>query len=177
MATYTLISSNVLSSSAASVTFSAIPATYTDLVVKWSARASTLGTGYQNTKITLNGATSGSITSQTWLQNVAGSVSSSRWDTSYPGYYWWEFQTPSAGWTSNTFSSYEVYLPNYAGSTQKVGSVYGASENNATTPYWMIASALKNTTTSAISSIEIAFDTSDNFVSGSSFYLYGISNA
>jgi hypothetical protein len=176
MATYTLISSNVLTASAASVTFSSIPATYTDLVVKWSARASTAGTGYQNTKITLNGATSGSITSQTWLQNLAGSESSSRWSTSYPGYFWWEFNTPSAGWTSNTFSSYEVYLPNYAGSTQKVGSVFGAAENNATDPYFMIASAVKNTTTSAISSIEIAV-TSDNFVSGSSFYLYGISNA
>jgi hypothetical protein len=34
MATYTLIESQVLGSSAASVTFSAIPATYTDLVLK-----------------------------------------------------------------------------------------------------------------------------------------------
>ena len=174
--TYKLIQAQPLASSAASVTFSSIPATYTDLVIRWSARASTSGAGYQNTKITLNGATSGSITSQTWLQNVAGSASSSRWDTSYPGYFWFEFNTPSAGWTSNTFSSYEVYLPNYAGSTQKVGSVFGAAENNATNPYFMIASAVKNTTTSAISSIEIAVS-SDNFVSGSSFYLYGISNA
>ena len=37
-ATYTLIASNTLSSSAASVTFSAIPATYTDLVLRWSSR-------------------------------------------------------------------------------------------------------------------------------------------
>ena len=37
--TYTLISSNVLASSAASVTFSAIPSTYTDLVVRASIRS------------------------------------------------------------------------------------------------------------------------------------------
>jgi len=36
--TYTLIESQVLGSSAASVTFSAIPATYTDLVLRYSAR-------------------------------------------------------------------------------------------------------------------------------------------
>ena len=36
--TYTLISSNVLASSAATVTFSSIPATYTDLVLRVSAR-------------------------------------------------------------------------------------------------------------------------------------------
>ena len=38
-ATYTLIASNTLSSAAASVTFSAIPATYTDLVLRYSARS------------------------------------------------------------------------------------------------------------------------------------------
>jgi len=36
--TYTLINSNVLASSAASVTFSAIPATFTDLVIRASIR-------------------------------------------------------------------------------------------------------------------------------------------
>jgi hypothetical protein len=35
--TYTLIASNTLGASAASVTFSAIPSTYTDLVVRYSA--------------------------------------------------------------------------------------------------------------------------------------------
>ena len=54
--TYTLISSNVLSSSAASVTFSAIPATYTDLVVKTSVRE-TNNSGVMLCKI--NGTTTG----------------------------------------------------------------------------------------------------------------------
>jgi hypothetical protein len=35
--TYTPIASNTLGASAASVTFSAIPATYTDLVMRWFA--------------------------------------------------------------------------------------------------------------------------------------------
>ena len=40
MATYNLISSNVLTTAKASVTFSSIPATYTDLVLRVSARDS-----------------------------------------------------------------------------------------------------------------------------------------
>jgi len=56
MATYTLISSNVLTSSAASVTFSSIPATYTDLVVRLSARATTTAS---NIWVTFNGTGTG----------------------------------------------------------------------------------------------------------------------
>lgn len=41
--TYTLISSNTLTSSAASVTFSSIPATYTDLVLRISSRTDAAG--------------------------------------------------------------------------------------------------------------------------------------
>ena len=174
--TYTLIKGETLASSAASYTFSAIPSTYTDLVLRWSGRSDTAGTGYQNVKVTLNGLSSGSVTSQTWLQNLAGSASSNRWNTSYPGYFWWEFNTTSAGWTSNTFDSYEMYLPNYTSSTAKPSSLFGVAENNATNPYWMIASANLTSTTSAISSVQVA-TTSGNFVSGSSFYLYGIKNS
>ena len=53
--TYTLISSNVLGSSAASVTFSSIPATYTDLVLRVSARTDADDTSL----ITFNGTTTG----------------------------------------------------------------------------------------------------------------------
>jgi hypothetical protein len=65
--TYTLIESQVLGSSAASVTFSAIPATYTDLVLRVSARTDAddtslitfngTTTGYSITRLNGNGAT------------------------------------------------------------------------------------------------------------------------
>ena len=48
MATYTLISSNVLSSSAASVTFSSIASTYTDLVLRVSARDDRAGSDWDD---------------------------------------------------------------------------------------------------------------------------------
>ena len=176
-ATYTPIASTTLATTAASVTFSAIPATYTDLVLRWSGRSNAAGAGYQNVKVTLNGLTSGTLTSQTWLQNLAGSASSNRWSTAYPGYFWWEFNTTSAGWTSNTFDSYEMYLPNYLSSTAKPSSLFGAAENNATSPYWMIASANLTSSTSAISSIEVAVTSGNSFIANSSFHLYGIKNS
>ena len=56
--TYTLISSNVLGSSAASITFSAIPATYTDLVVRVTSRVDRSINGAHNCFLTVNGSTS-----------------------------------------------------------------------------------------------------------------------
>ena len=55
MPTYTLISSNVLTSSQASVTFSAIPATYTDLVLRISAQADGASNAFDNITLTFNG--------------------------------------------------------------------------------------------------------------------------
>ena len=176
--TYTLISSNVLASSAASVTFSAIPATYTDLVLRYSVRSSSAGTHQQEMFISLNGATSGTTTSQTDLYASSSTIASSRFNTSYPGFKWMNIYEPGNSATSNTFNNAEVYFTNYAGSNQKVASSFYVSENNTSTDFqsWIGVNALKSTITTAISSITLGNQAGD-FVSGSSFYLYGISNS
>ena len=170
-ATYTLISSNVLSSSQASITFSSIPATYTDLVLRISARSSTTPAQatinivcnsntsalYSLTFIRGNGATADS-------QNSSGATELSL-ATSIPG----------AAATANTFGSGEIYFPSYTVSQNKPISSFTAQETNATTAY-IRADAMLFRSTTAISSIAIDANTY-NFVSGSSFYLYGISNA
>jgi len=56
--TYTLISSNVLGSSAASVTFSAIPSTYTDLVLRISARGLDAALNTETMQFFVNNSTS-----------------------------------------------------------------------------------------------------------------------
>ncbi len=56
-ATYTLINSNVLTSSAASVTFSAIPATYTDLVIRCSGRSDSSFSAVLDLYLSFNGST------------------------------------------------------------------------------------------------------------------------
>ena len=165
-ATYTLISSNVLSSSAASVTFSAIPATYTDLVVRISARATTAN--YANGFIVqLNGV--GTNQSATWLIGNGSAASSAAY--AFIGGY-----TDAATATANTFNSAEVYIPNYNSATNHPVSTFSASENNTTGSVFLTAQAGLWSSATAITSVKIQCDT-DNFVSGSSFYLYGISNA
>lgn len=168
--TYQLIASNVLSSSAASVTFSAIPSTYTDLVLRASARSTTTSLSAAPT-ITLNG--SATTYSSTLIYATGTTVGSFRGgSTSWP----FADALNGGGTTSNTFTSIEFYIPNYAGSTSKVASSIAAMENNSTTDYEIAGQANLWSTSSAITSIGIAVPTFA-FASGSSFYLYGIKNA
>lgn len=169
-ATYTLISSNVLTSSAANVTFSSIPSTYTDLVLRISARtdnASEIGTLYYR----FNNDSS-AIYSSTQLRGEGATATSGRTSaaTSIQGLY-----ADGANATANTFSNVEIYIPNYLSTTNKPSSGYGAQETNAATAYIRALAGLA-AVTSAITRIDI-ITTATNFVSGSSFFLYGISNA
>ena len=166
--TYTLISSSTLSASAASVTFSSIPSTYTDLVLKVSARETSAvvnlylqiqlnstSTGYSWTYLIGDGSTASSGNSAT---TSSLRVYSSNGDSS----------------TANTFSNIEVYIPNYQSSVSKPISGFGVSETNATGGR-IGANALLSNITSAITSIVLNGNTA--FMAGSSFYLYGIKNS
>jgi hypothetical protein len=170
MATYTLISSNVLSSTAASVTFSAIPATYTDLVIKTSARIDVAGVSANFTIDLINGATG---FSNTWVLGTGSSVLSY---ASLVGSGPYAGEVNGATSTSNTFDNREIYIPSYLISQNKPFSVFSAMETNATAAYTAITAGLWSNT-AAITSITLGVESTYNFVSGSSFYLYGISNA
>jgi hypothetical protein len=171
--TYTLISSNVLSSSAASVTFSAIPSTYTDLVVRISARTDRSATS-DTTKMTINSDGSaiysfirlrGDGTSATSNLNTGNTVLSVE-------------NTDGNTATSNTFDSTEIYIPNYLSTVNKPISTVIMREDNsiaATTYNSLQAHLYRNTT--AITSLSFAPSNGPNYVSGSSFYLYGIKNS
>ena len=175
MSTYTLIQSQTLASSAASVTFSSIPATYTDLVLKMSGRSSYSGAAvYDGFNLYFNGDSS-SLYSDTTL-NGTGSANSSYTDHNQP-YFNLYFQATGNSNTANTFGSSEVYIPNYTSTTSKPVSAFGVGENNTTNAYMSaIANLYRNTT--AISSINIgASNNGGTWLTGSSFYLYGISNS
>ena len=169
--TYTLISSNVLSSSAASVTFSAIPATFTDLVLRLSTRTDLADTSV-NIYTRFNGDTASNY-STTRVANYAGGVDSAR-STS-------QVRFNQAPWsegtnlTASTFASSEMYIPSYTASQNKPLSVFDAVENNAASAY-VIATASLWRNTASITSIEMS-PYSGNFVTDSSFYLYGIKNS
>ena len=169
--TYTLISSNVLSSSAASVTFSAIPSTYTDLMLRVSVRlVAGSGSTIQDLIVKFNGTTTNySITQLTGDGSTAASGRISNTTRILLS------NVVDGDATSNTFGSVEIYVPSYTASQNKPVSAFGASENNATLAGLSATAGLWRDTT-AISSIELSNATA-NLVSGSSFYLYGIKNS
>jgi hypothetical protein len=80
-----------------------------------------------------------------------------------------------ANQTANSFASSEIYIPNYAGATYKPMSIFNVNEYNSasTAPIEIDANAGLYNATTAISSLTIQAG-SYNWVSGSSFYLYGI---
>ena len=170
--TYTLIASNTLSSSAASVTFSAIPNTFTDLVLKLSTRTDVAGQAIKSITMTFN-SIGGTAYSSTRLQGDGNSVASGRVSNAANAVI--HFASEGATATSNTFSNNEIYIPNYSGSTNKAISSISAQEDNITNAY-LVAHAILLSDTSAINSITLSV-ASDNFVSGSSFFLYGIKNS
>lgn len=81
----------------------------------------------------------------------------------------------SGGSTTNSFTSYELYVPNYLVSQNKPTSGITAFEQNSTTAYLTAVAGLWSNT-AAITSIAFSL-TSGDFASGSSFYLYGIKNS
>ena len=167
--TYTLISSNVLSSSAASITFSAIPSTYTDLVVRWSARSDTTN---NLMKISFN-SDSATNYSDVMLLVFSGSPASA--SNSNGNYLTGASGMDTTAETASTFSSTELYIPSYTASQNKPMSYTTAREDNSSTVY-LRAHAHLWRNTAAITSIALAPNTG-NLVSGSSFYLYGIKNS
>ena len=169
--TYTLIKGETLASSAASYTFSAIPSTWTDLVVRTSLRVDS-ATTRTGSKLTLNSITSGY--SETYLLNYDSTATSGQYTGN--AFFWNEYIDGNNA-TSNTFSSGEIYIPNYAGATYKPMSLYSVAEGNSTTGYGAYTKAMLSSNTAAISSITIAGNSTAQFLAGSSFYLYGVKNA
>jgi len=169
--TYTLISSVTAGSGgAASMEFTSIPATYTDLVVLLSVRSTNSGTDAQ-LRININGTGVGTNHSIRLIQGDGSSVASS---TSTTG---WIVGGMNGGTsTANTFTSLQVYFPNYTGSTNKSYSVDSTMERNFATGTYAELSAVLYSNTSVISSLSFTTP-SANLAEYSTAYLYGISNA
>ena len=167
-----LISSQTLASSAATVTFSSIPATYTDLVLRCSIRRAATSNQSTDLKITFNADTATNY-SKTSIEGSGATASSTR-QTSQTAQFFLDLTAGSVS-TANTFSSFEMYLPNYTSTSNRPLSGFGANENNTTTAY-LVGQAGLYRGTSAISSIEIGQPSTGSFDTTSSFYLYGIKN-
>ena len=161
------------SGGAANIEFTSIPGTYTDLLVKLSARAVDGGDTFANVKTTFNGSTSGyqNIRLQGW--GSAANSGSDGTDSIFQKY-----GTNGSNTTASTFGNLEIYIPNYASSNYKSTSSDSVSENNASEA-WAVLNAGLWSNTAAITSIklELLYATTRNFVQYSTATLYGIKNS
>jgi len=166
---YVLLGKQTLTTSAASVTFSSIPQTgYTDLKVVASVRSTKVDTtdyiyftfsgssSYAATKVLYgSGAAAGSFNWST-VSGITGGIIN------------------AANNTASTFSSVDIYIPNYTASQYKSVSIDTVQEGNTGSGiYATLMAGLSNSNT-AISSITFANESGSNFIANSTFSLYGI---
>jgi hypothetical protein len=171
MATYIKIASNTVGAGGvASVTFSSIPSTYTDLVIKISARQNV---AFANAYLQFNGST-GANYSYRRLRGDGSGVSSATAasQTSADTFA----SVGRSSFTANTFSNAEIYVPNYTSANFKSFSIDSVNENNATAADMALNADLWSQT-AAITSVTLLADSGANYVQYSTFTLYGISNA
>jgi hypothetical protein len=154
------------SGGAASIEFTSIPATFTDLLVKTSSRGT-------NAAVTVSYVISfnGSITNFT--NRVVGADGSTTF--SYSNQPRRVGITAGASATASTFGNGEIYIPNYAGSNNKSYSADAVGENNATTADSSLFAGLWSDS-SAITSITITPEVA-NFAEHSTATLYGVTSA
>ena len=151
---------------AASMDFTSIPSTYTDLVLKVSARTD----GSNRTGIlTINNDS----TDANYAHRDLYGTGSSTFSSSGANRYHWYLDYASD--TASTFGATDFYFPNYSGSANKSFSVDSVEENNATLAYaYLIAGLWSNTT--AINRLTLT-NFSGNYVQYTTATLYGISKS
>lgn len=156
--TYEKIATNTLTSNTATVTFSSISGSYTDLVVIISGYM-TSGAGYGFVRV--NGDT-GSNYSRTFIQGDGSSVISSRGSS--------DNQTYITMYNTNSTNAIFNFM-NYSNTTtyKTYLSTDGGTEGS------VIITANLWRSTSAITSI--SFIAVSNFISGTTFNVYGILKA
>jgi hypothetical protein len=159
------IQTYTLTGTTASVTFSNIPQNYTDLKVVVNARTDRASVN-DIMLLSFNGSTASF--SARYLEGNGSSAGA--YSDQARGFG----NAAGANATSNTFGNTELYIPNYAGSTNKSWSGDGVNETSATAAFSSLFAGLWSST-AAITSIALTGNSS-NFVSGSTFTLYGVSN-
>jgi hypothetical protein len=165
MATYIQIGSTVTvgSGGAANIEFTSIPATYTDLIVKLSARTNDTSS---TLLVTFNGSSSNLSSMVVYGTGAATGGYTSGTNLEIPAL---NFSTT----TANTFNNLEMYIPNYAGGAYKTTSIDGVQETNAATTAFASLQAGLWSNTAAITQVTLT-PAAGSFVQYSTASLYGI---
>lgn len=158
----TLVSTvTVGSGGAASIEFNSIPQTGKDLLVLVSPR---LNSGTDPIQLVANGSTANFTARR--IYGTGSSVFSNTFAAAG--------QMNGNETTSSTFSNHQIYVSNYAGSSNKSISVDSVAENNATGA-WQELYALLWSNSSAITSFAVQPYSGGSFVQHTTASLYIIS--
>jgi len=167
--TNNLISKQTVGSAgAASITFSNIPQTFTDLKIVVSGRSIRSAVN-DVLYMTVNGSAT-TYSSKILEGNGTAASSSSGGSTAFSDI----LGIPAASSTASVFSNAEIYIPNYTSANYKSISADSVGENNATAAYADLYAGLWSNT-AAITSITL-YNIISNFTEYSTFSLYGISS-
>jgi hypothetical protein len=172
--TYTLIEAKTLASNTTVVTFSSIPSTYTNLLLKASTRQSGNADGNQM-GIRFNGSSVSEYSRKLIYGDGSGAYSGSGSSESFARIAF----AQSSTYTANSFNNFEIYIPNYTSSNYKSFSSDAVSENNATGVYAQALYTGLWSNNAAITSVTLSeySGSGTDFVQYSTFYLYGIKNS
>jgi len=169
MAAYNLIATTTVGSGgAASIVFSGIPQTFTDLQIVYSAR-SERSAGGDDLYIKFNGLNT-NLSSRVLYGTGSAAASFSDAGIAFVGYLSGNTATASV------FASGSIYVPNYAGATYKSISGDATSENNGAAATQVLAAGLWSST-AAITQLSIHPYNGTLFTQYSSASLYGIKNS
>ena len=165
--TYEPIATYTAPSAVANYTFSSIPATYTDLVLVISAATTSIAD--QDMQVGNGSVDTGANYSRTWLQGNGTAASSGKGSNETST----RVNTPNGGYLETTLGSsiQTITFLNYANTTTyktmltRTGGAAGGT--SAIVHLWR--------STSAINTIKLS--PSSNFITGSTFTLYGIKAA
>lgn len=160
-----------ITSATNTITFTAIPQTYTDLKIVLSGRSS-VGNRQSSCKIIFNSVTSSNYYMRDLRFN--GTTSSTSGNSASTGFS--PIYLPASSSLINTFSVTKIEILNYKTSNKKIFRVDVAQEDNVTSKQLQLQSGLWDNT-SAITSISIIEDESGNFVQNTTATLYGVSSA
>jgi len=168
--TYEAIATQTLGSAAASVTFSSIPSTYTDLVVVMSLLANGTSNNSDGLRFQLNGDT-GSNYSATYLTNSSSTSVSGRESNATKGRCGNISQT-----TSDVGTAIAQFL-NYSNTTT-YKTVIGRSGNlNSNFDSNVFTAVSLWRSTAAINQIVFSSSSGANFPIGTVISIYGVKNA
>lgn len=167
--TYLLIGSTTLTSTTASVVFSSIPSTYTDLKLVVVLRSNE---NFDYLNLILNTTQNTGFSSMWGMWSGSAASSATRSDGNISA------TSNNSVYTANTFGIGEIYIPNYADGYTKKFSSEGAQEQASLTSVFQQFISNNWNSTAAINRIEVVAGDggTKRFMNGSKLFLYGIKN-